>query len=119
MNRNEIKVTLTQQQIRHVLREAEADTGIASVLSRGLKDRSQLMHAYVDLSNRYVSRSLLLGLMLLACFPHDDNSIGLKEIAARSRLPPSTVHRYLRTLVIAGLLEQVPETRKYQLWKMS
>ncbi len=60
------------------------------------------------------SRSLLRGLAVLACFDADE-SLGLMEIADRLGINPSTVHRYLLTLVQVGLLEQSQKTRRYSL----
>ena len=62
-----------------------------------------------------ISRSLLRGLAVLACFDVHDESLGLMEIADRLGVSPSTIHRYLLTLVQVGLLEQSQETRRYSL----
>jgi len=39
----------------------------------------------------------------------------IHEIAYELRLSPSTTHRYVRTLLEIGLLEQSPQTRKYRI----
>src|SRR5207302_1569986 len=61
-----------------------------------------------------LSRSLLRGLALLARFG-PGRARGVVELAAELQMSPSTAHRYVLTLVEAGLLEQVPGTRKYRL----
>jgi DNA-binding MarR family transcriptional regulator len=112
---DEIKIRLSRGQIKHVLREATEEEGIAGVLSRGVKDRAQLMDAYRISSSPQFSQSLLLGLIVLACFPRDGGTLGVNEVAALIELSPSTAHRYLRTLVMAGLLDQEPQSRQYRL----
>ena len=71
---------------------------------------------YRDLqSNRRLSRSLLAGLLVLSCFPPEGMDIGIKDISEQLDLNTSTVHRYVLTLVAAGLLERDPDTRRYRL----
>ena len=62
-----------------------------------------------------LSRSLLRGLSLLARFGPDRPERGVVELAAELEMSPSTAHRYVLTLVEAGLLEQAPRSRKYRL----
>jgi uncharacterized glyoxalase superfamily protein PhnB len=61
-----------------------------------------------------VSRSLLLGLVVLISFPTDGSDRGIKDLAGELALPTSTVHRYVRTLHVVGLLEQDRRTRRYR-----
>jgi hypothetical protein len=63
--------------------------------------------------NPKISKSLLLGLLILVSFPSDGSERGNNEIAQELGLAASTTHRYLHTLVVAGLLEQNPVTRQY------
>jgi DNA-binding MarR family transcriptional regulator len=65
--------------------------------------------------NRRLSRSLLAGLLVLSCFPPEGNDMGIKDISEQLELNTSTVHRYVLTLVAAGLLERDPDTRRYRL----
>jgi DNA-binding IclR family transcriptional regulator len=62
-----------------------------------------------------LSRSLLRGLALLARFGPGTPERGVVELAGELQMSPSTTHRYVLTLVEAGLLERVPRTRKYRL----
>jgi DNA-binding IclR family transcriptional regulator len=41
--------------------------------------------------------------------------MGIKDISEKLELNTSTVHRYVLTLVAAGLLERDPDTRRYRL----
>jgi DNA-binding MarR family transcriptional regulator len=61
-----------------------------------------------------ISKSLLLGLLILVSFPSDGGKCGNKQIAQEMGLAASTTHRYIHTLVAAGLLEQDEVTRKYR-----
>jgi DNA-binding MarR family transcriptional regulator len=71
---------------------------------------------YRDLqANRRLSRSLLAGLLVLSCFPPEGMDMGIKDISQQLDLNTSTVHRYVLTLVAAGLLERDPDTRRYRL----
>ncbi len=80
-------------------------------------------HAHQALSERYralqgnrrLSRSLLSGLLVLSCFPPEGVDLGIKDISEELDLNTSTVHRYVLTLVAAGLLERDPDTRRYRL----
>jgi DNA-binding IclR family transcriptional regulator len=65
--------------------------------------------------NRRLSRSLLAGLLVLSCFPREGADLGIKDISEQLDLNTSTVHRYVVTLVAAGLLERDPDTRRYRL----
>ena len=66
-------------------------------------------------TGRRLSRSLLRGLSVLACFGPENETLGLMEIAECLQISASTIHRYVITLVAVGLLEQSQETRKYSL----
>lgn len=98
-----------------VVREASGEDGVSALL-RGMGDQSALASKYRSLSESpRLSRSLLLGLLVLACFPQDGGSLAVSDIAERLGMSPSTTHRYMTTLLAVGLLEQEPRTRRYRL----
>ncbi len=61
-----------------------------------------------------LSQSLLRGLALLSCYSPQREWRTISELAKELDLPPSTAHRYARTLRAIGLLEQHPGTREYR-----
>jgi IclR family transcriptional regulator, pca regulon regulatory protein len=61
-----------------------------------------------------LSRSLEYGLTMLECFAPDRPALGVAEMAQELGLGRSTAHRYARTLVMLGYLEQ-DRGRKYRL----
>ncbi|HTB50313.1 MAG TPA: helix-turn-helix domain-containing protein [Solirubrobacteraceae bacterium] len=118
-----VAVTLSRNQVDHVVRAALGDGAMPSVMgvmaSTGFhrsEARQVLGSRYRDLQeNRRLSRSLLAGLLVLSCFPPEGVDVGIKDISQQLELNTSTVHRYVLTLVAAGLLERDPETRRYRL----
>lgn len=118
-----VSITLSRNQVDHVMRAAlgdEAAPSLSGMVSgtgfHGSHARDMLNLRYRDLqSNRRLSRSLLAGLLVLSCFPPEGMDIGIKDISEQLELNTSTVHRYVLTLVAAGLLERDPDTRRYRL----
>jgi DNA-binding MarR family transcriptional regulator len=110
-----ISIELTRAQVDQITREASGEDGVSGLL-RGLTDERTLATKYRALSESpRLSRSLLLGLLVLACFPSDGASLAVSDIAERLGMSPSTTHRYMTTLLAVGLLEQEPRTRRYRL----
>jgi hypothetical protein len=113
MTASGITIQLTRAQVDQVVRHSSAGSGVSGVL-RGLGDRG-LQASYPELSaSPRLSRSLLLGLLVLACFPADGNALAVTDVAGRLELSPSTTHRYMTTLLAVGLLEQDPRSRRYR-----
>ena len=118
-----VAITLSRNQVDHVMRVALGDGAApsASALVAGSgfhrSGASQVLSArYRALQdNRRLSRSLLAGLLVLSCFPPEGVDLGIKDISEQLDLNTSTVHRYVLTLVAAGLLERDPDTRRYRL----
>jgi DNA-binding MarR family transcriptional regulator len=114
MTTSGIKIELTRTQVDQVVRRTSNQDGIAAIL-RGLAERG-LTSSYAALaSSPRLSRSLLLGLLVLACFPTDGDPLAVTDVATRLGLSPSTTHRYMTTLLAAGLLEQDPRSRRYHI----
>jgi hypothetical protein len=118
-----VSIDLSRSQINHVLRSVLGER-LESRLSPDdggprLHDghvREALNSHYRSLQgNRRLSRSLLAGLLVLSCFSPGGPELGIKEISERLELNSSTVHRYVATLLAAGLLERDPDTRRYRL----
>lgn len=110
---DEITLNLTPAQVREVLRQAAGGEGIQRALSE-LTNHSQLVSARAAARDDVqLSSSLLLGLIVLKCFPADGSEMRVLDVAQRLELTPSTTHRYLKTLIVAGLLDQNPTTRRY------
>jgi hypothetical protein len=118
-----VSITLSRNQVDHVVRAALGDDAPPSVsaLVAGTgfhhsQAKQMLSSRYRALQdNRRLSRSLLAGLLVLSCFPPEGVDMGIKDISEQLDLNTSTVHRYVLTLVAAGLLERDPETRRYRL----
>jgi hypothetical protein len=118
-----VSLTLSRNQVDHVVRAvlgADADPSMSVLVAGSGFHRSHVRQAlgarYRALQdNRRLSRSLLSGLLVLSCFPQDGVDLGIKDISQELKLNTSTVHRYVLTLVAAGLLERDPDTRRYRL----
>jgi len=111
-----VSIVLTHAQVDRVMREAGAPNGV-SALARGVSgDLSSLAAKFRTLADSpRMSRSLLLGLLVLASFPADGSSLAVSDLAGRLGMSPSTTHRYMSTLLAVGLLEQEPRTRRYRI----
>lgn len=115
-------IELSPSQVNHVLRTVlgeRLDARLSSPQGASLHDghvKAALNNHYRSLQgNRRLSRSLLAGLLVLSCFAPDGPELGIKEISEQLQLNSSTVHRYVATLLAAGLLERDPDTRRYRL----
>ena len=116
-----IVLELSRTQVAKVLRAANASGSPATLLS-GLHGPDSPLTADVEdllslaeAEERRLSRSLLSGLLVLACFPLDGASVGVAQLARRLQMSPSAAHRYVSTLLAAELLERDPDTRQYRL----
>jgi DNA-binding MarR family transcriptional regulator len=110
-----ITIELTRPQVERVVRESSNGSGVSSLL-RGLAGSDTLTARYEALAESpRLSRSLLLGLLVLASFPDDGASLAVSDVATQLGMSPSTTHRYMITLLAVGLLEQDPRTRRYRL----
>jgi Fic family protein len=112
-----VQLALSRAQVDQIVRAA-SDAGSISILLTGLGDsRDALERAQMEVGNTdaNLSSSLLSGLLVLAAFPSDGSSLGNAEVARAMGMNPSTAHRYITTLVVAGLLEKDPNTRRYRL----
>ena len=114
MNKTGITIELTGPQIDRIVRESGEGPAIAGLLRGIAGDRSMVSRYEALADSPRLSRSLLLGLLVLASFPPDGGSLSVSDIAGRLGMSPSTTHRYLSTLLAVGLLEQDPRTRRYQ-----
>lgn len=114
MTERGITIQLTSTQIERVVRRATDAEGVSSLL-RGLADRGTSAPQFRALTESpRLSRSLLLGLLVLASFPTDGTPAAVTDIAEQLDMSASTTHRYLTTLLAVGLLEQDPRTRRYR-----
>jgi IclR helix-turn-helix domain len=108
----EISLALTPAQVAQVLKGVESGGGQPPLLS-GLEHPRELIASPL-LDDPKISKSLLIGLVVLVSFPRDGSRRGNKDVAQELGLAASTTHRYIHTLVAAGLLEQDATTRQYR-----
>jgi DNA-binding MarR family transcriptional regulator len=113
MSASGISIELTSTQIDRVIRGSSGAGGVSGLL-RGLDDTQATVATFKQLAESpRMSRSLLLGLLVLAAFPTDGTPLTVTDVATRLQMSPSTTHRYLTTLLAVGLLEQDSRTRRY------
>ncbi len=123
VDESHVSLTLSRSQIDHIMRSVlgeDAGPSMSALINESGFHQSYARQAlgarYRALQdNRRLSRSLLSGLLVLSCFPPEGVDLGIKDISEELDLNASTVHRYVLTLVAAGLLERDPETRRYRL----
>jgi predicted transcriptional regulator len=116
-----IVLELSRAQVAKVMRTANS-SGAPSTLLSGLHgpgapetaDVEDLMQL-AEAEERRLSRSLLSGLLVLACFPLDGSSLGIAQLARQLNMSASATHRYVSTLLAAELVERDSETRRYRL----
>jgi hypothetical protein len=113
-----VMLTLSPAQVEQVLRSATSDAennGVAGMLSADQLAGARERRYRALLEDRRLSRSLLAGLLVLTCFPTSGGEMGIADLARRLDMRTSTIHRYVSTLLAAGLLERDPVTRQYRL----
>ncbi len=110
----DIAITLTDAQVARVVLEASGGNQIAGSLS-GLRSVEELRQTMMPMLNdQSYSHSTFRAAMVLAAFPADGSEAELQDVAATIGLSPSTAHRYTRTWMVLGLLEQNPDSRRYR-----
>lgn len=68
-----------------------------------------------DIDGKHGVQSLEIGMSILRAMVNGQRSMMLKEIAAAADMPASKAHRYLVSLIRAGLVEQDPMSSRYDL----
>jgi DNA-binding MarR family transcriptional regulator len=110
-----ISIQLTKAQVQRVARDAARRDDVVGLL-RGMADNGSLAARYQALADTpRLSRSLLLGLLVLGCFSSDGSGLAVTDVAGKLGMSPSTTHRYISTLLAVGLLDQDPRSRRYRL----
>jgi DNA-binding transcriptional ArsR family regulator len=84
------------------------------LLSGATSDPMSLPEVGVWLEGRRMSHSLVRGLWLLLRLYRRNEWTTVNELAAGSGISPSSVHRYLTTLLALGLVEQQHHSRRYR-----
>jgi hypothetical protein len=113
LSERSVSLGMTPGQVASVVAAAGAAGAQNANLLAGLTRPGELSASPL-LDDRTMSRSLLFGLFVLYAFPLDGGDRGIVEIARELDLPTSTTHRYVHTLLAAGLLEQDTRTRRYR-----
>ncbi len=68
-----------------------------------------------EVDGKHGVQSLEIGMGILRAMVNGQRSMMLKEIAAGADMPASKAHRYLVSLIRAGLVEQDPASSRYDL----
>lgn len=117
--REKVSIDLTPAQINQVIRISAEGNSVPSLLA-GLGDLRQTLAEKAlparpaEWHQPSFSRSLFLGLLVLASLPSDGSYVRSVDIARKVELPGSTTYRYLSTLVLAGLVERDAASRRYR-----
>jgi hypothetical protein len=107
-----IAIELSRSQIDQVIRAASRSAGASSLVTN-LHESSTIDIAAVARNNLRLSGSLLTGLAVLGLFPRDGSELTNADVARGLKIGVSTAHRYLTTLLAAGLLQRDPKSRRY------
>lgn len=113
-----LKLELASDQVKMVLDWAAQNGRMSLVLNAPDPGLDVVTKAYIEIAGAdpKLSSSLMTGLVILASFPTDGSPVANAEIARQVGISPSTAHRYVATLVVAGLVEKDPD-KKYRLIK--
>ncbi len=112
-----VMLTLSPAQIEQVLRAVTSGgrPAVGGVLTEEQLSSAREQRYRALLGDRRLSRSLVAGLLVLTCFPAGGGELGIADLARRLDMRTSTIHRYVSTLLAAGLLERDPASRQYRL----
>jgi DNA-binding transcriptional ArsR family regulator len=106
-----VMIELSNAQVNQIVR-SELET-VDMSLQVGVRHYQSLL-ARADAESGRLSTSLLTGLLVFASLPSDGGELKVIELARQLQLNVSTVHRYLTTLLEAGLVERSSATRRYR-----
>lgn len=111
-----VSLTLAPDQVDELLKAINSESALSAVPQLRSTDASKMgeLRFRALLDDRRLSRSLLAGLLVLACFT-PSSELGIAELSRRLGMRASTTHRYVATLLAAGLLERDPVSRRYRL----
>jgi IclR helix-turn-helix domain len=109
-----ILLELSPVQVDQVISAATDAGGIQTILFGLNGGSSEIDIDLSSLDDSRLSRSLLYGLLVLGALPADRSFTGNAEIAEKLGMALATTHRYISTLLAAGLIERDPNTRKYR-----
>ncbi len=112
MSEEGIPLGLTAEQVTRLLAAAAEGAGNSQLLA-GLAKPRELIGSPL-LEDHKVSRSLLLGLIVLIGFPADGSERSVKHVAQELDLPVSSTDRYVHTLLAVGLLERGRDFYRYR-----
>jgi hypothetical protein len=112
-----ITLELSRRQVRSVLREATGADGLREELLAAQMDdlKIAVADALADPelnSHHNLAQAALKALGVLCAFAPRGTVRGIKEVAEEQQMSLSSAHRYARTFVAVGLLEQT-HSRKY------
>jgi IclR-like helix-turn-helix domain-containing protein len=109
-----VTITLTAEQISEI-QERVAITGEALRALSGMSDPERFAAAVAAaLYQPEYSQSTLRAMLVLSAIPADGTPRELREVASEIGLPPATIHRYLRTWLVVGVLERDSDSRRYR-----
>lgn len=111
---NRVELTLSPAQVGQVMRAVTGSSPDSEMLNGERAIGIDEPRYRELLTDRRLSRSLLSGLMILRCFQEADE-LGIADISRDLDMRSSTTHRYVITLLAAGLLERDPVSRLYRL----
>lgn len=107
-----VTITLYPAQVDQVMRVASGGTGLSELLS-GISEPDALRRSLLPLlDNERFSRSTCRALLVLLAFSSGEPR-EVTDVSKELGLSASTTHRYVRTWVALGLLQQDPASRHY------
>ncbi len=109
-----VTIELTDVQVERVFSSAARGAGRVGVLASvaNLQDLQSALLPLLD--DEQCSTAVLRALLVLAAFPPDGTERELGHVASDLGISPGTAHRYIRTWLMVGLLDQDPDSRRYR-----
>jgi hypothetical protein len=111
-----LALELSQAQVDRIVSEVSGAAGVSETIKAGRAAVLQAFHAEPQkLHDPGLVRSLMRGLLFLVRLPSDGSYLSHSQAARLAEMSPTTFTRYLSTLLVAGLLDRHPSTRRYRL----
>jgi hypothetical protein len=109
-----VMLELTSSQVGSVVAQsAGSSTTLAALLTAVAESGAEAAKLLAAVDVDY-SRSTLRAVLLLSVLPADGSFMDLAQVASRLDTNKSTTHRYLKTWIALGLVEQDADTRRYR-----